>query len=104
MTTPLTLSEFAEVWCCDFEFSTKPGERPYPVCLVATEFRTQRVIRLWADELRQRREAPFPVDQSALFVAYYASAELTCFLALGWPLPVFVLDLFVEFRNRTNGL
>ena len=27
-----------------------------------------------------------------------------CHLALGWPLPVAILDLFAEFRNRTNGL
>ena len=31
-------------------------------------------------------------------------AELGCFLALGWPLPARVLDLYVEFRVETNGL
>jgi len=39
-----------------------------------------------------------------LFVAFYASAELGFFRALGWPMPANVLDLFVEFRNRTNGI
>lgn len=39
----------------------------------------------------------------AFFVAYYASAELGCFLSLGWDLPVRILDLFTEFRNFTNG-
>ena len=39
-----------------------------------------------------------------LFVAYYASAELGCHLALGWPMPERILDLYVEFRNPTNGL
>ena len=39
-----------------------------------------------------------------LFVAYYASAELGCYRVLGWPMPERVLDLFVEFRARTNGL
>ena len=29
----------------------------------------------------------------------YASAELGCFLALNWPMPVNVLDLFIEFRE-----
>jgi hypothetical protein len=38
-----------------------------------------------------------------LFVAYYASAEFSCHLALGWPLPERVLDLFAEFRALTNG-
>ena len=32
------------------------------------------------------------------------SAELGAFLALGWPLPEAVLDLYVEFRAETNGL
>ena len=39
-----------------------------------------------------------------MLVAYYASAELGCFRALGWPQPKYVLDLFTEFRARTNGL
>ena len=47
---------------------------------------------------------PFPIGRDALFVAYYASAELGYFKALGWAMPANVLDLFVEFRNRANGL
>jgi DNA polymerase I len=43
-------------------------------------------------------------DRGDLFVAYYASAELGCFRALGWPKPANILDLYVEFRDRTNGL
>ena len=95
---------FREVWLCDFEFQAGGGEQPSPVCMVAREYFTGRELRLWQDELRARRAAPFPVDRSALFVAYYASAELGCFLALGWPLPEAVLDLYVEFRAETNGL
>ena len=37
-------------------------------------------------------------------MAYYASAEMGCHLALDWDLPNFILDLFSEFRCRTNGL
>ena len=47
---------------------------------------------------------PFPIGRDTLFIAFYASAELSCFKALGWPMPANVLDLFVEFRNRANGL
>src|SRR5690606_20498032 len=46
----------------------------------------------------------FPIDDGALFVAYYSSAELGCFKALGWPMPARILDLFCEFRCLTNGL
>jgi hypothetical protein len=46
---------------------------------------------------------PYPIGPDSLFVAYLASAELGCHLALGWPLPARVLDLYVEFRNAANG-
>jgi hypothetical protein len=47
---------------------------------------------------------PFPIGADTLIVAYYASAEIGCFRALNWSAPANILDLFVEFRNRTNGL
>lgn len=98
------LADFREVWLADFEFRAPPGERPTPVCLVAREYRSRRTIRLWADELVHLQEPPFSIGPDALFVAYFASAELGCFLALGWPLPTRILDLYAEFRCRTSGL
>jgi hypothetical protein len=35
-------------------------------------------------------------------VAHYASAEIGCFLQLGWPDPARLLDTFCEFRCLTN--
>ena len=32
------------------------------------------------------------------------TAEVGCHLALNWPVPGRVLDLFTEFRNQTNGI
>ncbi|GAF99817.1 unnamed protein product, partial [marine sediment metagenome] len=87
----------------DFEFSQPPGERPAVVCMVAREYGAGRTIRVWADKLAEMASPPFPIAADSLFVAYYASAELSCFLALGWPMPVRVLDLFTEFRCLTNG-
>lgn len=84
------------------EAASRSGERPRPVCMVAKELRTGRTWRLWREEFGP--QPPFPISQDTLLVAYYASAELGCFKALGWPEPVFVLDLFTEFRARTNGL
>ena len=98
------LDAYREVRLVDFEFSVPPGERPLPVCLVAREFRSGRTLRLWQDDLRGRRVPPYPIGPDVLFVAYYASAELGCHLALGWPLPARVLDLYAEFRKIANGL
>jgi hypothetical protein len=94
------LSEFDEIVVADFEFEVRPGERPVPVCLVALELRSGRKFRLLREQLGDK--PPYATD--ALFVAYYASAELGCYRALGWPMPEHVLDLFCEYRCRTNGL
>ena len=93
---------YADIWAVDFEFGAGPGENPEPVCLVAWELRSGRKLRVWQDGFGVA--PPYPTDPSALFVAYYASAEIGCHLALGWPLPERVLDLFTEFRNHTNGI
>src|SRR5260370_18523417 len=93
---------FREIWLVDYEFVSLPGERPDPICLVAIEYWSGRKVRLWRDEFGKR--PPYSIGKNSLFVAYFASAELGCHLALGWPLPNHVLDLFTEFRNTHNGL
>lgn len=95
---------YKEVWLVDFEFDAQTGERPSPVCFVARELRSGRLLRHWLDDLRAMRQPPFSTGPETLFVAYYASAELGCFLALGWPMPARVLDLYCEFKCRTSGL
>ena len=98
-----SLRPFREIWLVDFEFHQPPGERPELICMVAREFRTGRTMRVWFDELATLNAAPFDTSEAALFVAYYASAELNCFLSLGWAMPLRILDLFTEFRCMTNG-
>lgn len=92
---------FHEIWALDFEYFAPPGERPKPICLVARELRSGRELRLVASELHAMPSAPF--SPGALLVAYYASAELGCFLSLGWSTTFRILDLYVEFRVLTNG-
>jgi DNA polymerase I len=72
--------------------------------MVARELRSGRLLWLWRGELEAMVRPPFAVGPETLLVAYYASAELGCFLALGWPVPARVLDPFAEFRAATNGL
>lgn len=71
--------------------------------MVAREARTGQIIRVWQDGLAETAAPPFDTGPDALFVAYYASAEIGCFLALGWEPPARILDLFTEFRAETNG-
>ena len=95
------------IWHVDFEFHPLrglEGNTPVPVCMVAHDVTSGRTMRLWQDELVKLERAPFPTDDTALFVAYFATAEMSCFLSLGWALPVNILDLYVEFRVATNGV
>lgn len=108
----LDLQPFKHVVAIDFEFdfgghasleaAARSGERQRPVCMAAKELRSRQTWTLWRGEFGP--QPPFPTGRDTLLVAYYASAELGCLRALNWPQPVFVLDLFTEFRARTNGL
>ena len=91
---------FREVVVVDFEFTNIAGERPVPVCLVARELRSGRRFHVWRDQFGPA--PPYATGPDVLFVAYYASAELGCYRALGWPMPERILDLFIEFRDHTN--
>jgi hypothetical protein len=95
------------IYLVDFEFHPKRGQAgnlPVPVCMLVREWPSGRTSRYWQDELEAMRSAPCPIGEKALWVAFYASAELDCFHVLGWEQPANVLDLFVEFRWLTNGL
>lgn len=98
----MALDDYKTIWVVDFEFKAGSGERPDPVCLVAHEVRSRRTLQLWRDQWGAH--CPYDLGKDSLFVAFYASAEMGCHLALGWPMPVNVLDLYAEFRVETNGL
>jgi hypothetical protein len=99
----LTLpAPFREIVVLDFEFEVGHGERPVPVCLVAKELHSKRTYRIFQSEFGTA--PPYATGPDVLTVAYYASAEFGCYRVLGWPMPDRILDLFTEFRNRTNGL
>jgi DNA polymerase-1 len=97
-----------EIWCIDFEFYPGPGlanggkegDPATPLCLVALEMRSGRIVRLWQDEL-----GPFPpyrLDADAMIMGYMISAEFGCHAALGWGQPARALDPYIEFRHYTN--
>ena len=94
------------IYLLDFEFHPfggREGNLPVPVCVVVREWPSGRTQRHWLADLQQMATCPFPSGEKALCVAYFASAEMDCFHALGWPHPVHLLDLFTEFRCLTNG-
>jgi DNA polymerase I len=99
---------FREIWCVDFEFYPGPGlanggregDPTTPLCLVALEMRSGRLIRQWCDEFG--RFPPYRLDADALFICYMSSAEYGCHIALGWGQPACALDPYIEFRHHVN--
>jgi hypothetical protein len=69
---------------------------------VARELGSGRLIRLWLGD-GAPAEPPYDVGPDSLFIGYYVSAELSCHLALDWPMPARTLDLCVEFKWLTSG-
>lgn len=98
------LEDYRHILLVDFEFASLVGGIQYPIVAVAFDWVTNEWSYHWEDELWSRGDPPYPTGPRDLFVAYYASAEVKCHLALGWEPPYNVLDLFTEFRVRTNGI
>ena len=76
------------------------GDPITPLCLVALELRSGRLLRLWQDEL-----GPFPpyrLDNEALFISYMNAAEFGIHIAKGWGEPACAIDAYVEFRHAVN--
>jgi hypothetical protein len=88
----------------DFEFISKPGERPDVVCWVYRDLSTGQTIRLWRDQIDQLDgRLPYEDGDGTLVVSFVFNAEGACHLSLGLPLPRHVLDLSAEFKCHVNG-
>jgi hypothetical protein len=97
-----TLTCFRQIWFLDTEFYQPDGEVPTPICLVAKELYSGAVVRWWLWGQRPPRP-PFPTGPDVLVVCYMASAEWSVYLALGWSVPVRILDLHTEYRWSFSG-
>jgi hypothetical protein len=92
-----------EVVLVDTEFQHRAGERDQrPICLVAKELYSGKIIELWEDDLRRLTQAPFDVGPDSIIVAFGAFAELATFDSINWPRPHRMLDLHPEFRCQDN--
>lgn len=85
----------------DVEGNPLDGNPLRPVCICARDLLSNESWELWLGEFPA--QPPFPLDETTLFVAFNASAEIRTFMALGWPAPLRVLDLFAEFCDHRNG-
>jgi hypothetical protein len=84
----------------DFEFVSKPGERPDVVCC-AFKVDDEPTRVLWRDELGPA--PPYPIADDTVVVSF-TQAEWNCHLALRWAIPKRVVDLNCDLRLASNGL
>jgi hypothetical protein len=103
-----TWEDFREITLIDFEYCfTQRGPTagtPVPVCAAAYEVQSKREYHhLWADQLRGP-EPPWAHGRDVLLVSFNCVAELSCYAALGWEAPPFLLDLLIEYRQLKNGV
>ena len=78
--------QFQQIWCADFEFGQSSNLTPAVRCLVAREYYSGRLVRLWLDGVA-KPVCPLPMGENSFYAAYYASAEMGCHLTLDWSFP-----------------
>jgi DNA polymerase family A len=97
---------FTNIVVCDFEYEVADGELPNVLCMVAhvlnENLQHVRTIRMWRGEFGTA--PPFDIGGDALFVAYSAQAEMTCFMTLGWKLPEHIFDQHTAYLAASNVL
>ena len=72
------------------------GDPVTPLCRVAIELRSGRIVRQWQDEL-----GPFsPYRRDALMISYSLPAEFGCHLRKGLGRTGHAIDALVEFRHH----
>ena len=110
-----TQQNFGTVAVVDFEYEVeggdyglRAGDLPVPLCMVAhvldEHLQHVRTVKMWRDELLSSSRPPFDIGDDAVFGAYAAWAELTCFKVLGWPFPQHVFDLHTAYLAASNVL
>ena len=106
-------NNFATINVCDFEYEVEGGNKnlrrgdlPNVLCMVVyvldENLQHVRTIRMWQGDFGAT--PPFDVGNDALFVAYSAQAELTCFMVLGWKFPDHIFDLHTAYLAASNVL
>jgi DNA polymerase-1 len=98
------LAHFRSLWLVDFEYYRPEGQRdPHPHCVVAHDIVRGHTISTWLGE-EPPPQPPYGVGQRDLFICFQATAEMSCHLTLGWPVPVNILDLATILRWHMSGV
>jgi DNA polymerase I len=88
------------LYSTDFEYQQPDGDNSKPNCLAYRCLLTGRSDTVWLWD--NAPACPFEMTEREAFVGYNFAAEAGCFAALGWPKPLQVLDLYLEYLQVRN--
>jgi hypothetical protein len=88
------------LYALDFEFQPICEGIPKPICVCYRCLLTGVSDKIWLWD--GAPACPFAMNEQEAFVGYNFVAEASCFFALGWPRPIQVLDLFIEYLEIRN--
>jgi hypothetical protein len=98
---------YRSIQSVDFEYISNPGGNPTPVCMVAHDLISGKILRVWLhrdEEGEITPSCPISVGYDTLYLTFSAGAEVSCHITLGWPIPERLVDTLAEFRVITNGI
>jgi DNA polymerase I len=99
-------NNFNTINVCDFEYEVADGDLPNVLCMVVyvldENLQHMRTVRMWHGDFGTA--PPFDIGPDALFVAYSAWAEMTCFMTLGWKFPEHIFDQHTAYLAASNVL
>ena len=96
-----TWKDFTAIYVVDYEFYGSNGDTQIPICYASKNLYTNETVSHWIDGTETKPS--YSTDDKTLFIAYAASAEIGCHIPLGFDIPLYILDLYSEFRCINNG-
>ncbi len=93
------------VWLIDVVCQHHAGDVSHTICMSAKNLVSGQFVREWlVNNEGESVCSPFHFDESTIVITHHSTPVVSCFLTLGWPLPVYLVDLYAEFRNISNGI
>lgn len=98
----MRFEDFSTAWVFDSEYRPNPGNGVTPVFIAGGDAASGRAGSLWAHAAKGCMPM-WVAEPDAIYLAHNWHAEASFYLAMGWPLPRYAVDLLVEFMLHRNA-
>jgi hypothetical protein len=97
------IKHFDNIIVVNFVCNPQNNEASTPIVMTAHNIKNGERWINHTNELKSAPKPPYPQGGDTLLISFYPSHQIKSYLALGWDLPEYVIDLYAEFRTLTNG-